>query len=131
MGSPTLQTLQDPILLLPGSALEAFQTPSLPWSLCGPRDRGWIQHKRGGSEETTPYPLSRVTSLSGPCSARLGCALKGVWWGVAVATKADLRFDFMKADFLPDWVKENILSKVRGFGRRRWNPHPSLHSHSI
>lgn len=29
-----------------------------------------------------------------------------------VSTKADLRFDFMKADFIPDWVKENIFNKV-------------------
>jgi len=29
-----------------------------------------------------------------------------------VSTKADMRFDFMKADFLPGWVKENLREQV-------------------
>eukprot|EP00240_Pyramimonas_obovata_P008054 CAMPEP_0118927086 /NCGR_PEP_ID=MMETSP1169-20130426/4648_1 /TAXON_ID=36882 /ORGANISM="Pyramimonas obovata, Strain CCMP722" /LENGTH=179 /DNA_ID=CAMNT_0006868781 /DNA_START=287 /DNA_END=826 /DNA_ORIENTATION=- len=30
-----------------------------------------------------------------------------------VNTKADLRFDFMMADFIPEWVKENIMEKEK------------------
>eukprot|EP00976_Prorocentrum_cordatum_P068098 1178999-Prorocentrum_minimum.AAC.6 len=36
-----------------------------------------------------------------------------------VNTKADLRFDFMKADFIPDWVKENMLEKVSSCKREQ------------
>lgn len=29
-------------------------------------------------------------------------------------TKADIRFDVLGADFLPDWVKENLMQQARG-----------------
>ena len=31
----------------------------------------------------------------------------------AVNTKADIRFDVLGADWLPDWVKENLLEQAR------------------
>lgn len=31
---------------------------------------------------------------------------------ISVNTKADLRFDFMNATFIPDWIKEKILVEV-------------------
>jgi hypothetical protein len=30
-----------------------------------------------------------------------------------VNTKADIRFDVLGADFLPDWVKENLMQQAR------------------
>ena len=30
----------------------------------------------------------------------------------AVNTKADIRFDVLGADWLPDWVKENLLEQA-------------------
>jgi hypothetical protein len=30
-----------------------------------------------------------------------------------VNTKADIRFDVLGADWLPDWVKENLLEQAR------------------
>ena len=31
----------------------------------------------------------------------------------AVNTKADIRFDVLGADWLPDWVKDNLLEQAR------------------
>jgi hypothetical protein len=31
----------------------------------------------------------------------------------AVNTKADIRFDVVGADFLPDWVKDNLMTQAR------------------
>jgi hypothetical protein len=30
-----------------------------------------------------------------------------------VNTKADIRFDVLGADFLPDWVKDNLMQQAR------------------
>ena len=35
----------------------------------------------------------------------------------AVNTKADIRFDVLGADWLPDWVKENLLEQARACWR--------------
>ena len=48
-----------------------------------------------------------------------GCFFAWVYVYLTVNTKADLRFDFMKADFIPDWVKENMLEKVSSCKREQ------------
>jgi hypothetical protein len=37
----------------------------------------------------------------------------------AVNTKADIRFDVVGADFLPDWVKDNLMTQARRDAARR------------
>jgi hypothetical protein len=44
-----------------------------------------------------------------------------------VNTKADIRFAVAKADFLPDWVKSNLVQQVRlgGWACQHYAAHAS------
>ena len=43
----------------------------------------------------------------------------------AVNTKADIRFDVLGCDFLPDWIKENLMQQARARGHVRLLAQPA------